>query len=212
MTERRDTRVVAGVGVILNNEGKREPCMTRNLSRGGMFALTKSKLTEGQMLEVEIVHRGQKLSAPARVASITPDGVGLTFTEPGAEFQGGVDALIGSLMVESGSEARAPHDHVDAKISWARLPDGKAWTWWKKKPQATEVVSLTLDGAALGCRAKPDVGETVLIFLGDGQSENNTCRGEVVRHTETGFAVKFLSPGMEFRRLVSKLRRGEEQT
>jgi hypothetical protein len=211
MTERRDTRVVAGVGVILNNEGKRDPCMTRNLSRGGMFALTKTKLTDGQMLEVEIVHRGKKLSAAARVTGITPDGCGLSFVEPGADFRAGIDALIGSLITENSTGAsRTPHDHVEVKLQWAHLPDGKSWNWWKKKPFVTEVLSLTLDGAALGCKVRPNVGDTVLIFLGDGVTEHNTCRAEVVRHTDSGFAVKFLTPGMEFRRLVSRLRRGEE--
>jgi hypothetical protein len=210
MTERRDTRVVAGVGVILVIDGKREPCMTRNIGRGGLFALTRAKLTAGQAIEVEIVHRGEKLASPATVASVNADGAGLKFVGAGPSFLMGVEALIKSMMTDAGSDSGAPpSDHVEASLAWAPLPDGRPWSWWKKRQHGAEIVSLTLDGAALGCKNRPQVGETVLIFLIEGKSENESCRAEVVRHTDRGFAVKFANPRMEFRRAVSRLRRGE---
>lgn len=211
MTERLDDRVVAAVGVILKVDGKREPCMTRNVSRGGMFVLTKLDLSPGVAVQLEIVHEGKRLTGHAKVTTRTGQGVGVAFAGNDPEFAAGVDTLLRSLLKRPSEEGGGAEVEVTARMQWSHLPDGKAWNWWRKRRMAATLLSLSLDGAALMTKGKPEPGELIIIYLTDSRDDSGEpvfCRAEVVRHTDRGFAVKFLSPSLEFRRAVSRLRQG----
>jgi len=211
MSERLDDRVVAAVGVIVKIDGKREPCMTRNVSRGGMFVLTKMDLAPGAEVQLEIVHEGKRLIGNAKVTTKTAQGVGLAFSSTDPEFGAGVDGLLRSLLKRPNEDLGAGEVEVSGRMAWSHLPDGRAWNWWRKRKMVANLVSLSLDGAAMVASRRPEPAELVLIYLTDSRDESGEpvfCRAEVVRHTDHGFAVKFLSPSLEFRRAVSRLRQG----
>ncbi|MEZ4271791.1 MAG: hypothetical protein R3C68_10295 [Myxococcota bacterium] len=57
-------------------------------------------------------------------------------------------------------------------------------------------------------RVSNPLGSEILIYLEDPTSaETFECRAEVVRHTPRGFAVRFVTPGIPFRRAVAQLRK-----
>ena len=214
MSERKDTRVVAAVGVILHLDGAREPCMSRNISRGGVFVLSRRQLPVGTTLQVEIVRGSNKILAKARVSTQASDGLGLQFVDIDDNVRTAITDLIVTLLNEqSGESAAIPVDTDNKKqqIYWSNMAEGRGWNWFRKRRASADLLSLSVDGAALSTKKRPEVGEIILVFLtdegGDEEDDARQCRAEVVRHTERGFAVKFLAPSMEFRRTVSRMRR-----
>ncbi len=101
MSERQHTRVMAPVGVML--EGAEETCaaFTRNVSRGGMFVVTKLRAEQGEFIKILLMHSGKKLRCSAEVMNVTEEGLGLKFSEADEAFLDGVEELIKSLLVKA---------------------------------------------------------------------------------------------------------------
>lgn len=206
MQSRQDTRVVAPVALLLEVNGETEACFTRNISQGGMFVVTRRDIAQDALVRVFIVREGLRIESKARVVNKAEDGVGLRFVNPAAEFSEGIKALMDDILHK---DDLGGVDHETPHVSWSHIPDGKSWNWWRKSVRHSELTSLSHDGAALQARSRPKVGDTVIVFLSehDMPDANLTCQAEVVRHTTSGFAVRFISPSIEFRRMVSVLRR-----
>jgi hypothetical protein len=188
--------------------------MTRNLSRGGLFAVTGAEARPGDQVTIEVLHRGIRLKARARVARKTDEGLGLSFEAADEAFRGAIRALMDELVI--GQAAPEGFDDVkdgaELRLSWSPPTGGSWWRFWQKRRHVTEVVNLNLDGAGLRSEIRPEVADTIIIFLEgrkDGQGNLLACEAEVVRHTGGGFAVRFLSPSIEFRRAVSAARRSK---
>jgi len=206
MSERSEPRVVAGVGVILRYNGGYEPCMSRNLSRRGMFALAKKPMAAESVLDVDIIHENVKLSTKARVASSTEEGMGLVFIDPSDEFNAGIARLISRLLGTLEDEAAAGKNSVF--VGWSPRPDGKLWDFWTARQRTAILSNLSVDGASMISPSIPEVGEHVMIHIKSPYGEEkNQCEAEVVRHTKSGFAVRFISPTRPFRALIGELRK-----
>ncbi len=215
MVERRDTRVTAGVGVILTIDGKPAPCMTRNLSRGGMFAVTKRQAAPGTQVGLEVVHQGTRLRARAEVVQQTPQGLGLRFVDVDDQFRTAIRALMDALVAEQAAQA-GDFDDVDdggrLEMAWAWPGQKSGWKFWKKSRYDVAIANLNVDGGAFKCAERPGVGDAVvMIILGkkDDAGQPLTCQAEVVRHTDDGFAVRFVTPSIDFRRAIAEARRAK---
>jgi len=215
MAERKDTRVIVGVGVILTIDGSAEPCMTRNLSRGGMFAVTRRKAPRGSMVGLEVVRDGQRLKAKAAVVECADDGLGLSFVGADDKFCNAIRALMDEMvaekMVAPSEEESVADDAIEVGAAWGPIGESKWWQVFQKKRHAATFTNLTLDGASLQSNASPPVGQVILFFLMSSALEGGVVQStaEVVRHTDTGFAVRFLAASIEFRRAISNARRSK---
>ena len=87
MTERKDTRLVAPIGVILTIGEDVQACQTRNISKGGIFFKTHQRLGQGQFLDLMIPMRnkGKLLKRRGTVVWSDSDGVGVELQTQGQD-------------------------------------------------------------------------------------------------------------------------------
>ncbi len=209
MSNRRDTRVIAGIGTILTIGDESRPCMSGDISRGGMFVVTDQRAPEGTLVGIRLVHLGRRLEAHARVVSIKATGLGLSFVDASDEFRAAVRSMMDDMLGQSGAGPGPQSTARRASVSWLKPGGGKLTQLLRGRGHAAELTDLTLEGAALACKSCPDVGESIVLELtAEGDANPTTSSCSVIRHTEHGFAVRFVAPSIEFRRLVSLLRRG----
>ncbi len=218
MSERVDQRLEVVVGVILEHEGERQPCMSHAVSPRGMFVATKRPVPKGSIVGLEIVHDNVRIATRGRVADSSAKGVGVEFVDPAGEVRLRIEALLETLVQDAGERRRS--DRVrgfeDDSVAWE--PDGVPKTGlglWNRGPRRARLIDLSLDGAAILAKKPPQVGTDVRVYLEDVFREESglpvLCKARVVRHTERGFAVQFLTPSTAFRRIVSELRRAARQ-
>lgn len=201
---------MAPVALLLEIDGQAEACFTRNISQGGMFVVTRRRAPEGATVKVALARNGQRLETLARVVNAAEDGLGLRYIDPDPSFGQGIAGLLAELLRDkSGEELAFLDGSAQAGVAWSYLPDGRTWNWWRKSVRPAGLLSLALDGAALECRQRPQIGETIIVFLSETKALDArlTCKADVVRHTDNGFAVKFTDPSIDFRRRISALRR-----
>jgi hypothetical protein len=98
------------VGALLVND-RRELCLIKNISAGGMMLRAYCPLVKGQPLQVEL-KTGQPLDAT--VSWVSDGQVGLAFTRP-------IDVLAILSQSDDGPRPRMPRIETDA---WATLREG----------------------------------------------------------------------------------------
>jgi hypothetical protein len=210
MSSRQTNRIIAAIGVVLEVEGKRYPCMTGNLSTGGMYVTLREKFPVGTLADVTIPDEGKKLHARVRVASVDAGGLGLSWHSLDADFEQAWRRLIKKLLRRETMEIEKNALSTEVRIAWSYLPDGNFWTFWRKRQRRQRIANLSIDGVAFTNRNPPAVGESVLIYLTQIDPEGRKqfpCQAQVIRHTDDGFAVRFESPSVDFRRALSIVRR-----
>jgi hypothetical protein len=197
--------IVAGLGVIVAVEGKRSPLLARGLDKSRVVVVAETPLPVGATLPVELLYRAQRVSVNGKVEAVHGDEAEIVF----AADAGQVAALEQLASLVAGQAAGpAPSGAFAATLAWAHLPDGRSWNWWRKVRHTGHVTALADELATISCKARPDVGETVLIFIGGpgaAESALSTCRAECVAHAEGTFDVKFLSPRTDFKRTIARL-------
>lgn len=207
MSGRSEQRVVAGVGVILDYQGEKIPCLTRNISRGGLFVLLKRDLLEGENITVRIIHDEIRLTVPATIASVAQEGIGITFTKRPPGFKQAIATLLSDLVgTEWNEQTNAWRQNTNLDVAWTPLPDGKLLNWWKKRRRKAHLTNLSIDGGSLVSAATPEVGEEILLYLRMTDGQETQCRAEVIRQTDVGFAVIFPDPKLKFRQLIAEIR------
>jgi hypothetical protein len=211
VAQRKTNRVVAPVPIIIDAGGEAKPCFTRNLSRGGLFAVTNRSIMPQSMVLVTVVYGGQRLTTTAQVVNVHKDGLGIRFIEPSPEFEQGVAQVLTDLLNKQGGgtiDEASMLVHVGA--AWAYPPGQQAAAEWQKTICPAKVQSLSLDGAAVAAARVPKVMETIVFFLTTPEKPDGSLftKAQVARHIAGGFAVKFISPSVDFRRTISSLRRG----
>lgn len=210
MAERRYTRVRAGVGLILTIDGKAEPCLTRDISRGGMFVVTRRPAHHGQAAQLEVIHEGKRLKAEAQVVTVAEDGLGLSFVGATDDFRNAIRKVMDEMVAARSTDTElVPGAISDLQIHWRPEEGSKWWAVWKRTREKCELTNLTLDGASMRSKHRPDVGETVVLELRSRAFKGGavSASAEIIRHTNGGFAVYFLGASVEFRRAVSMVRR-----
>lgn len=184
--------------------------MSRDISRGGMFAVTRRRANLGKVVQLEVIHEGKRLRAEGLVVSVAEDGLGLSFVGASEGFRNAIRGLMDEMVASRSTETELlPHAISDLQIHWSPQEGTKWWAVWQKSRHRCELTDLTLDGAALRSKQRPEVGEVVVLQLRSRAFSDSevTASAEIVRHTEGGFAVQFLAANIEFRRAVSMVRR-----
>lgn len=208
MSERRQARITAALGIIVEHGDSSTPAMTRNLSSGGLFFPTRTPPPVGSPVVVTLLHGSIRLKTRARVVNVTGDGAGIEFREVSEAFERGIKLLLRELSHGDGpdpNEAAAPHGRT---LSWSYAPKGfSIKNLWRLRQRKVPVSNVSADGAVLHVARRPPVGELLLVYVGSGKSRAH-CRAVVARHTKLGFAVRFLAPRREFQQAITKLRKG----
>lgn len=201
MRERFHTREVATLRVELTIGDETLGCLTGNISQSGMLVEVDAEVPIGTEVIVDVRYREHQAVGPATVASHAPAGLGLQYLDPSAEFRDAVENIIICLR----DERRGPHDHVSVPAAWSYPSAGGSLKRLLTRRYAANLFSLTENGAALVSRKSPQVGDTVVIYL-DQDDEQLRGVAEVVRHTDRGFAVRFIDPSEAFSARVAALR------
>jgi hypothetical protein len=210
MESRRAVRIVAAVGIIVEIDGKAHPCLTRTVSAGGMLVQLRHPAMVGTPTTVVIPEAGSKLRLSARIANNDGSALGLALDPSAPEALETWGRFLKKLVRRSTEEIDPSILGVSGEVSWAHVPDGKLLTVFRKRLHKDRLIDLTVDGAAFANPKPPALESYVLVFLtevSEGERKEYHCQAAVVRHLDGGFAVRFDAPAVEFRRVVSRLRR-----
>lgn len=214
MSERSSQRYDISVGVIVRWDGKSEPCLSHTLSKGGISVGTQKRWPVGTIVDLEIVHEKTRLRTPARIANSAKSTVGLEFYEPTEEFEVALADLLAKFVPQAGVAAVLQSKNLDIPAEWEAPEDDTPKRWWKSKRTKTKLMDLSLDGASVVGKKPPAIGTTIVLYItptsktgeADASAEVQ-ANAKIVRHTERGFAIQFVSPSQAFRRAVSDLRK-----
>ena len=174
------------VGVIIIDD-RRELCLIRNMSSGGMLAHVYSKVIPNQRIAVEL--KSSQL-IEGRIAWVAGANAGIAFDQPVD-----VAALLANPQVlDNGWRARAPRMEID------RLGTMRAGsrTWF------VQARDISLGGAKLELDDPPEAGTDVVVTLEGFHPVPATVRWNL--SSECG--LKFLNL-IPFAQLVEWLKQGE---
>ena len=146
---RRDERHlrILRVGTLIL-EGRRELCLIRNISAGGLMAHVYSLLVPGAAVEIELKTRQP---VAGRVVWVREANAGIQFNQP-------VDVaelLANPVMLDNGWRPRTPRVEVDRM---ATLRAG-ARTWW------VQARDISQSGVKVETDLPPAEGEEVVVAL-----------------------------------------------
>jgi len=176
-----------------------EPRVAKNLSLGGLFVLSNRKRPIGDVAELVLHSRDQRIETKARVTHCRGDGIGFAFVSPGPRVLNAIAATIDDLLTDGaclGDRRRSSRMPVSAAIAFS---DGKDRT-------LAQLRDISATGAYVITPDPPSLGGKVYIYLpgytfSDGGRERSEVRGcltEVVRLGNDGFGCRFREPSAEF--------------
>jgi len=179
---RRDTRhiTILRVGTILVN-GRRELCLIRNISAGGLMAHVYSQLKQDQTLEVEL-KTNQRVAG--RVSWSEGANVGIAFDEP-VDVE---DLLACHTELENGWRPRLPRVEVD-RLGTLRVVF------------ALNTRDISQGGVKIEIDETLEVGAEIVLSL-----ENLRPLPGVVRWSSDGFAGISFNQVIPFQELIAWLR------
>ena len=211
MNERADQRIDAAIGVVVRFGGTVQPCLSRTVSRHGLSVTTPHVWPIDTVVEVELVQGGVRVRARARVVSHQPGGLGLEFVDTDAGFEQAMGGLLANLVGGANPSRVEPPDEL-REVGWSLTEAGGGIGGYiRGRQHKARLMDVSVDGAAIAGKNPPELGTEIAVYLpnyveGKGSDQVN-CLARVVRHTEHGFAVQFVSPSAVFRRVVSQIRK-----
>ena len=144
----RDIKILR-VGTIVV-DGRRELCMIRNISAGGVMALVYSQLTPGQSVSIEL-----KTSQPVSGRVVWTRG-----GNAGIQFDTSVDVaelLAAPQSVDNGWRPRTPRVEID-RMATLRVGARTCWVHARDISQSGVKIEAEVDDA-------PAAGEEVVVTL-----------------------------------------------
>lgn len=212
--ERRHVRIAAPLRVFDVAKSPPELFVTRNISLGGLFLVSKSRRAVGSTVELLLEHRDYTAAVHGRVTHLQSDGFGISFMDPSDAFlrfvRASIDDLLrgGSPLEDRRGDERAP---VGMQVVWSQV----------QQEHRGQLNNLSHQGAFILCPEPPVLAAEVFVYLpgfvydvgSPRPSEARGCAAKVVHRTPEGFGVVFESPSAEFRMAVDgvlKAVRGEE--
>jgi hypothetical protein len=165
---------------------------------------TQKRWPPGTIVDLEIVHEGARVRVRARVVSQLSNGVGLEFVELTPDQQHSLQALLSRLLPAGDTGREVPPEALRA-LTWMPVVNGK-------KPHKARIIDLSHDGAAIAERNPPELGAEITVSITNPVATSKAealvqAQAKVVRHTERGFAVQFVSADTVFKRAVSIIRK-----
>lgn len=199
---RPEPRVPVSIPVATPDGG--DPAVTKNISMGGLFLITRQRFTVGAEVALVLECGGMELEVTGRVTHHQADGVGISFVDPSPLLHNilreQIDALLSQHSLGEDTNPRIP---VRQKVPWSR--GGAA------REQA-EVRQISSEGAFLASEAQVRKDETVYVYLPgylatdrDKASEVRGVEARVIYVRDDGFGVRFINASAEFRMAVAHL-------
>ena len=212
MSARQDIRISTSISVVLTTGDESAVCLTKNISRRGALIRTDLTLSAGDILQVDIVRRTDHIALRARVASVSPAGLGVAFENVDPANQERMRVLMAELHVGAATgRGEIANASVRFEVQWAWWDDFvQPGVWEGISSRRDPVVSLSQDGAALVTEHKPAVGEVIGVRV--TYPEDSTSMAAVVRLTDDGFAVRWVRPPAAFQRALGLVMTGMHHT
>jgi hypothetical protein len=214
MRERIEQRIDAAIGVVVRVDGRAEPCLSQTISVRGLAITSLKDWPIGTLVGVDLMHQGVRVSTSARVVSRHSSAIGLEFIDNSPELTSSMNALLATLVGGSPTRAEPPDRMRD--VVWLQ-PEERSGIggFFRGRQHKARLIDVSLDGAAISGKNPPKVGDEIIVrlpnYVADQNNQNDTqkvdCAACVVRHTERGFAVKFVTPSALFRRVISAIRK-----
>lgn len=182
---RRQARhlTILRVGTLLV-DGRRELCLIRNISAGGLMAHVYSNFREGQLVSVELKTNQQ---TSGRVSWINGSNIGITFDEM-IDVE---EMLANQSLIDNGWRPRLPRVEVD-RMATVRIG---ARTFW------VSTLDISQGGVKIQTDEPFEPGEDVVIML----DKFRPVAG-VVRWHQDGLAGISFNQVIPFRELMDWLR------
>ncbi|MFC1609511.1 PilZ domain-containing protein [Myxococcota bacterium] len=203
MSQRRYARALATVAVLDVDDPTAQPYQARDISSGGLFLLVREQWTVGTTRRLVIEHLTTRIGAEAHVVRSETAGVALEFDDTSEEFRGKIRELLIDLVYEGSP--------LVGHRSAARFKTTSPVLWVLGSAQYRSTLDdLSPTGATIHASRPPHVGAEIYVQLpivttrgGVAMIEEvHGSKANVVRHTPTGFAVRFKGTTEGFRRAV----------
>ncbi|MEM6732970.1 MAG: PilZ domain-containing protein [Myxococcota bacterium] len=197
-----ETRIPISLPVVTPDGG--EPGVTKNISEGGFFLITKRRYPIGEHVELRFKYGDLELGVTGRVTHLQADGAGFAFVDASDRLRDLVRELIDEILVQTSMDDDTnPRYALRQKVSWSRGDS--------ERLQAV-IRDLSGSGAYLDSDVSVSVGETIILYLPgyvatdeERASEVRGTEANVVHESEGGFGVRFLNPSAEFRMAAERL-------
>ncbi|MEM6531163.1 MAG: PilZ domain-containing protein [Myxococcota bacterium] len=199
-----ETRVPVSIPVVTADGGK--PALTKNLSLGGLYLITRRRYAVGSHVELSLSYGGVQLGVTGRVTHLQADGCGFAFVNASVALRNMLRELIDTLLDQRPvvDDDTNPRFVIEHQIHWSR---GDA------KRHHASIRQLSLAGAYLTSEVRAKKGETLLVYVpgftatddGSRASEVRGTRSVVVHEDGEGFGVRFVGASAEFRMAVERL-------
>ncbi|MEO0811610.1 MAG: PilZ domain-containing protein, partial [Myxococcota bacterium] len=201
----RKPQVRVPVRLLVVTPDGADRAVTKNISIGGLYLITKKRFTVGAELPLVLEVGEMRLEVTARVTHQQADGAGFSFVDPSPLVQEIVREQIDSILSQEtmSDDDTNPRVVVQHSVSWSI--DGT-------DREEAEVRDLSLTGAYLATETKVEVDDTIYIYVpgfvatdGGKASEVRGVEARVVHTTENGFGVRFLGASAEFRMAIERM-------
>jgi hypothetical protein len=204
--QRQDGRICGAVKVVEIGGAEPEPTVTRNLSPGGMFLITKSQWPLGTVVPFHVAHRYWEADVKARVVHTQATGVGLEFVDLDDNAKAMINRIIEGLLADG-----AWYDERRRTLR-AQIRGTVVWRHGTVEVESN-LRDLTTQGAFIETSQAPETGTEIYVYLPlqgigtDRPSQPSVCGSQatVVRREPGGFAAEFVSPCEEFQSVVKNL-------
>lgn len=179
------------------------PAVTKNISMGGLFLITKTRFEVGTDVELVLNIAGMDLAVVARVTHQQADGAGFSFIDPSPLLREIVREQIDAILSQHLTDDTDPGYVMRHSVTWSRDGSGR---------EHADLRDLSVSGAYLESRADVRVGDTIYVYVpgfiatdGDKASEVRGGEAEVVHVGDDGFRVRFRRASAEFRMAVERM-------
>ncbi|MEO1483047.1 MAG: PilZ domain-containing protein [Myxococcota bacterium] len=199
-----ETRIPVSIPVVTADGGPK--ALTKNLSLGGLYLITRKRYEVGSHVELTLNYAGVELGVTGRVTHLQADGCGFAFVNASVALRNMIRELIDALLDQRPvvDDDTNPRFAVEHKISWSR---GDATR------HNASIRQLSLAGAYLSSTTGAKKGETLFVYFPGFTATDDGSRASEVRGTQSvvvhqdaeGFGVRFVSPSAEFRMAVERL-------
>lgn len=202
MSTREFTRAVAPVTVIDPARPDAEPMQARDLGLGGLFLYTEERWPPGTEVPLEISYGTRRIPIEVVVLRHEEEGVAFAFESPGAKLRGEIRGLLAYLFATG-----APSDE---RRSRRRREVSHDVVWMDQgREHRGRLKDISLENARIIASDKPAIDARISVFLpvrsGKGIDDLRGSSARVVRHSEKGFAVRFLDASVAFHEAIAML-------
>lgn len=206
---RRNLRVLLQPGRLTADVDDVRDCAVKNVSAGGIFAMTPQRFVVGDTVSVSLKLYGTSFTTPARVTHVQDGGVGIAFKDTHPSLTQTLRDFITQLS-QDGAKPETRRGAERIRLSAA--------VFWEHQGQRDTAYlrDLSATGAYIASHQLPKLGTKTQVYLpmaapaskDPEPTELCGCAATVVRHGVDGFACQFEGPSAEFGAAVTALLQG----